>query len=80
MTSANDPFAAVEPGWERWQGPQHDVLFSQPDLTPRTLKEWLRSDEVQKTIAATQPRPIVARERGWSMASIPTFQAKHLGD
>jgi hypothetical protein len=77
MTSANDPFAEVEPGWERWQGPQSSPEFSQPDLTPRTLKEWLRSDEVQKTIAATQPRPIVPRERGWSIGSIPTCQAKH---
>ena len=73
MTSANDPFAEVESGWERWQGSQHDAEFSQPDLTPRTLKEWLRSDEVQKAIAASQPRQTVPPERGWSMASIPTF-------
>ena len=52
-----DPFAAIEPGFERWQGPQYDADFSQPDLTPRTLKEWLRSDEVQKAIAASHPRP-----------------------
>jgi hypothetical protein len=68
-----DPFATVEPGWERWQGPQSSPELSQPDMTPRSLKEWLRSNEVQKAIAASQPRPTVPPERGWSMASIPTF-------
>jgi hypothetical protein len=68
-----DPFATVEPGFERWQGPQGSPEFSQPDVTPRSLKEWLRSDEVQKAIAASQPRQTVPPERGWSMASIPTF-------
>jgi hypothetical protein len=72
-----DPFATVEPGWERWQGPQHDALFSQPDTTSSGLGEFLRSEEATKIITATQPRPIVPRERGWSLASIPTFQAKH---
>jgi hypothetical protein len=81
MTSRiNDPFAEIEAGWERWSGPQHDAEFSQPDVTPRSLKEWLRSDEVQKAIAASQLQPPAPRERGWSMASIPTFQAKHLAD
>jgi hypothetical protein len=80
MTSANDPFAEVEPGWECWQGPQRDALFSRPDTTSSGLGEFLRSGEATKIIAATQPRLIVPRERGWSLASIPTFQAKHLGD
>jgi hypothetical protein len=69
-----DPFTAVEPAWERWQGVQGSPEFSQPDLTPRTLKEWLRSDEVQKAIAATQPQPPARpHERGWSLGHIPTF-------
>jgi hypothetical protein len=69
-----DPFATPEPGFERWSGPQHNPDFSQPDLTPCSLKEWLRSDEVQKTIATQQPpAPAPVRQRGWRLPNIPGF-------
>jgi hypothetical protein len=75
-----DPFTVVEPGWERWQGVQSSPKFSQPDLTPRTLKEWLRSGEVLRAIAASQPPPPAPTpERGWSLANIPTFPRRTLG-
>jgi hypothetical protein len=67
-----DPFAVIEPGFGRWQGPQHSPDFSQPDLTPCSLKEWLRSDEVQKAIGAEQPAA-PARARGWRLPNIPSF-------
>jgi hypothetical protein len=49
-----DPFAVIEPGFEPWQG-HPDAELSQPDLTARSLKEWLRSDEATKAISKSQP-------------------------
>jgi hypothetical protein len=67
-----DPFAVVEPGFEPWQGPP-DADLSQPDLTPCSLKEWLRSDEVTKALDRLQPaRPAPHRTRV-CLGYIPTF-------
>jgi hypothetical protein len=58
-----DPFAEVEPGFEPWQGPPEADL-SQPDLTPCSLKDWLRSDEVTKAVDRLHPaRPTPPRAR-----------------
>ncbi len=67
-----DPFAEVEPGFEPWAGPA-DADLSQPDMTPCSLKEWLRSDEVTRTLDELQPaRPTPHRTRV-CLGYIPTF-------
>jgi hypothetical protein len=69
-----DPFAVVEPGFERWQGPQCDLDFSQPDLTARSLKDWLRSDEVTTALDKLQPPAKLTPNRSHQrLAHIPSF-------
>lgn len=75
-----DPFANTDPAWQPFKLSPGTAEFSQADLTPTTLKGFLRSDEVQKAIAATQPPPPAPTpERGWSLANIPTFPRRTLG-
>jgi hypothetical protein len=67
-----DPFATIEPGFEPWAGPP-EVDLSQPDLTPRSLKQWLRSEEVTKAPDKLQPvRPTPHRTQV-CLGYIPTF-------
>ena len=58
MSQRNDPFQNSDPRFEPWQGPQDESEFSQPDLTPRTLKEWLRSDECAVELEKQPNRPV----------------------
>jgi hypothetical protein len=68
-----DPFQNADPLWQPFDpNASANSDFSQPDLTPRSLKEWLRSDEVQKAIATAQP-PAAVRQRTWRLPNIPTF-------
>ena len=68
-----DPFAVVEPGFERWQGPR-DAELSQPDLMPRSLKDWLRSHEVTKALDSSQPPATLTPHHDYGrLAYIPGF-------
>ena len=53
----DDPFSVPDAGFERWEGLQNDGEFSQPDLTPTTLKTWLRSQEAEKELGQMSQRP-----------------------
>jgi hypothetical protein len=57
-TNLTDPFTAVDPGFEPYDGPPlNSSELSQPDLTPTTLKRWLRSDEgIAELPPPTNPR------------------------
>ena len=46
----SDPFAIPEPGFEPYAGPIEDPEFSQPDRTPSTVKDFLRSEETQRAM------------------------------
>lgn len=67
-----DPFADIEPGFERWQGPR-DIELSQPDLTARSLKDWLRSSEGAKEFERLYPPARIKPERQPTLAHIPGF-------
>jgi hypothetical protein len=69
-----DPFAIPEKGFEPYEAPQNGPEFSQPDLTPRTIKSFLRSEEVQKEVERIVPQPTRSAPQrgegrliGWSL-------------
>lgn len=67
-----DPFAEVEPGFEPWAG-SADADLAQPDLTLCSLKEWLRSDEVTRTLDKLQPARPTPHRTQVCLGYIPTF-------
>jgi hypothetical protein len=72
----SDPFANTDPAWLPFDptAAAANADLAMPETTASCLAEFLRSDEVQKAIAATQPRPPAPTpERGWSLANMPTF-------
>ena len=54
----DDPFSRVERGFEPWAGSNSDKEFSQADLTPTTLKRWLRSDECAEELGQQPNKPV----------------------
>ena len=61
MSLRNDPFSAPEVGFEPWAEPTNsDKEFSQADLTPTTLKAWLRSPECAAELGQQLQNPIRA--------------------
>ena len=72
-----DPFEDDDPRWQRYDGPQYeDEEFSQPDFTPRTIKDFLRSTEGQREIEKVAPpkrQPAPAPSLGRVLGHIPGY-------
>jgi hypothetical protein len=73
----NDPFLESDPRWQRYDRPQDvDEDFSMRDLTPKTIKDFLRSEEGQhefEKIVPPQPQPVPAPTLGRVLGHIPGF-------
>ena len=67
-----DPFANIDPLWEPFTLRPSSAEFAMPDTTASGLRDFLRSGEVQKALATTQPRPR-APKRGWRLSHIPGY-------
>jgi hypothetical protein len=71
-----DPFLENDPRWHPYTGPQENPAeFSQPDATPQSIKNFLRSKEGEQEIhRLLPPQPASAPEhRGAALGYIPTF-------
>jgi hypothetical protein len=68
-----DPFSNDDPLWQPYSGAQNDRDFSQPDQTARTVKDFLRSDEMQHAMEKlSPPKPAsVVERRGAVIGHIP---------
>jgi hypothetical protein len=57
----HDPFANTDPRWETFSVVSDEEVFSQPDLTSRSVKDFLRSLRSRipqpKPTAPSEPTP-----------------------
>jgi hypothetical protein len=61
LPSPPDPFANTDPLWEPWQpAHSHDDDLSMPDLTPGSLKNFLRETAQAAAQQITIPMPATA--------------------
>jgi hypothetical protein len=71
----HDPFQESDPRWQPYSPPQEDDEFALPDLTPTTIKSFLRSPEGQREIeriVPPQPKPAPER-RGAALGYIQGY-------
>jgi hypothetical protein len=67
-----DPFANIDPLWEPFTLSPSSAEFAMPDTTASGLRDFLRSDEVQKALTATHP-PAPKPAVGWRLGHITGF-------
>ena len=73
MKPLPDPFVNNDPRWEPYQLARQEDL-AQPDLTPTTLKQFLRSQEVQREIQKSFPPKPAPVDDGAPIAHIPFYR------
>ncbi len=73
----HDPFAIPDTGFEPYSGPSDRDEFSQPDLTPISIKEFLCSQQGQKEFERLVPpqpsQPAPAPSLGRVLGYIPGY-------
>jgi hypothetical protein len=56
MQPLPDPFVNNDPRWDSYQ-PTRDDDLAQPDLTPTTLKQFLRTEAQREIQRSLPPKP-----------------------